>query len=384
MKKIRVFSSIRLKFILFFVLLILIAMQIIGVYFVRELENRLTENFKDSILNRINLLTYNLEQEFKKDREVEGATPLKEDVKLLLQDNTFNDIRNMRVYDKNSRVIATSDDNEQNIVGKRTADIVVTRALVTGEMIEKISIDSANGRTWLLYVPVKSGGNVEGIIYIEGDIERVYDQIKVINGVLITGTLIALGITAVLAVFVAQTITRPIMDMKRQAQAMARGNFSRKVKVYGKDEIGQLAVTFNNLSKKLKDERAKTESEKRKLSSILTYMTDGVISTDRRGRIILINEPAEKMLNVTRETVISKPIISVLGLDNQYTFEELTEETNSVILDYSTKNNPYYSGKLFNYPKETGLMNVPIAVLHDITEQEKIERERRVCCQCIP
>ena len=94
------------------------------------------------------------------------------------------------------------------------------------------------------------------------------------------------------------------MDMKRQAQAMARGNFSRKVKVYGNDEIGQLAEAFNYLSKKLKNEQAKTDSEKRKLSSILKYMTDGVISTDRRGKVILINEAAEYMLNVSRETVI--------------------------------------------------------------------------------
>ena len=45
--------------------------------------------------------------------------------------------------------------------------------------------------------------------------------------------------------------------MKRQAQAMARGNFSRKVKVYSNDEIGQLAKTFNHLSKKLQMNRQK-------------------------------------------------------------------------------------------------------------------------------
>ena len=118
-------------------------------------------------------------------------------------------------------------------------------------------------------------------------------------------------ITAVLAVFIAQTITRPISEMKRQAREMARGNFAKKVKIYSNDEIGQLAETFNHLSKKLQEEQIKTESEKRKLSSILTYMTDGVVSTDRRGRVILINEAAESMLGVSRDSVISQPIISV-------------------------------------------------------------------------
>ncbi|WP_033827394.1 cell wall metabolism sensor histidine kinase WalK [Bacillus andreraoultii] len=379
MKRAKIFTSIRLKFILFFVLLILLAMQIIGVYFVRELENELTRNFKDSILNRVKLITYNLEQEFLEDRSTEGSTSLEDDIEKLLIDNKSSDIEEMRVYDKNLRVIAISDLGSRNKVGQRTTDIVVTRTFVTEEMIEKMSIDDAtNERKWQLYVPFKVNDQVEGIIYIEGNIERVFKQVQVINQVFINGSLIALVFTAIVAVIVAQTITRPITDMKRQAQAMARGNYSRKVKVYGYDEIGQLAITFNNLSKKLQDEQAKTDSEKRKLSSILRYMTDGVISTDRKGRIILINEAAETMLNVTRETVVSKNIIDVLGIGDEYTFKELTEEQNSIILDYSTDLLPLIVRANFSLiQKETGIMNGLIVVLHDITEQEKIEQERR-------
>src|SRR5690606_24181072 len=200
----------------------------------------------------------------------------------------------------------------------------------------------------------------------------------VINGVLVTGTLIALVITAVLAVLIAQTITRPISEMKRQAQAMAKGNFAKKVNIYSNDEIGQLAETFNHLSKKLQEEQIKTENEKRKLSSILTYMTDGVVSTDRRGRVILINEAAENMLGVSRDSAISQPIVSLLGLEEEYTFKDLLEEENSIILDFSTEGKPYFLRANFSViQKETGLMNGLIVVLHDITEQEKIEAERR-------
>ena len=47
-------------------LLILIAMQVIGVYFVRELEKSLVQGFRDSLTQQTNLLSYNLKQEFKK------------------------------------------------------------------------------------------------------------------------------------------------------------------------------------------------------------------------------------------------------------------------------------------------------------------------------
>ena len=65
MKKVG-FQSIHLKFVLIYMLLILIAMQVIGVYFVRELEKSLVQGFRDSLTQQTNLLSYNLKQEFKK------------------------------------------------------------------------------------------------------------------------------------------------------------------------------------------------------------------------------------------------------------------------------------------------------------------------------
>ncbi len=162
--------------------------------------------------------------------------------------------------------------------------------------------------------------------------EYVFEQMDEINNIFISGTAIALGITAILGIFLARTITRPMSDMRKQALAMSKGNFSRKVKVYGDDEIGQLAVTFNNLTKKLQESQSSTEGERRKLSSVLANMTDGVISTDRRGRVNLINEPAAKLLNVSRETVLNQPIIELLGLEEEYSFEDLLDQRE---VDYS-------------------------------------------------
>src|SRR5690606_29860780 len=96
------------------------------------------------------------------------------------------------------------------------------------------------------------------------------------------------------------------------------------------------------------------------------------------GRVILINEAAENMLGVSHDSVISQPIVSLLGLEEEYTFKDLLEEENSIILDFSTEGKPYFLRANFSViQKETGLMNGLIVVLHDITEQEKIEAERR-------
>ncbi|GAA3318248.1 hypothetical protein GCM10020331_020250 [Ectobacillus funiculus] len=60
-------------------------------------------------------------------------------------------------------------------------------------------------------------------------------------------------------------------------------------------------------------------------------MTDGVIATDRKGYIILLNDPAEKLLNVSRETALDQPITKILGIEEEYTLDNLYEEPDSVI-----------------------------------------------------
>ncbi|MBE4907891.1 cell wall metabolism sensor histidine kinase WalK [Bacillus luteolus] len=379
MRKVGFFRSIHLKFVLVYLLLIILAMQIIGVYFVGQLEKQLVKNFKDSLNERVDLLAYNIEQEMEKVRD--DKTPkLEQDIKLILEDFVSEDLSSeVRVIDNKSRVIGTSDPSNQKIVGKRTTEIRIKRTLLVGTYWEKMFIDpKSKHRVHVSTTPILSKNEIKGAIYLIASMENVYSDIKKINNILISGTMITLTVTALLGIFLAQTITRPISAMRKHAQEMAKGNFSSKVKVYGFDEIGQLAVTFNTLTKKLQEAQATTEGERRKLLSVLTHMTDGVISTDRKGRVILINEPASKMLNVSRETVMGKSIVSLLGLEEQLTFDQLVSERDSVTLDFSTKNKPFIIKVNFSIiQKETGFINGLIAVLYDVTEQEKIDMERK-------
>ncbi|MFC9598424.1 cell wall metabolism sensor histidine kinase WalK [Peribacillus butanolivorans] len=381
MKKVGFFRSIHFKFVLIYVLLIFVAMQIIGVYFVGELEENLVGNFTKSIKGRVNLLTYSIGEEMEKERGEEDPT-LEEAINTVLKDrdNSSNDISEVRVIDTRSRrVIGTSAPGNQEIVGKKTTEVLIKNTLIYGKEDSDIFRDQKTGRRlWVLSTPIEANGEVIGAVYVIAEMENVFEQMDEINSIFMTGTAIALVITAILGILLARTITRPMSDMRKQALVMAKGNFSRKVRVYGDDEIGQLAVTFNNLTKKLQESQSSTEGERRKLSSVLANMTDGVISTDRRGRVNLINEPAAQLLNVSHETVMNQPIIEVLGLEEEYKFEDLLEERDSVILDYSKKDRPFIlRGNFSVIQKETGFVNGLITVLHDITEQEKIEGERR-------
>ncbi|BBP93491.1 hypothetical protein BsIDN1_71090 [Bacillus safensis] len=102
------------------------------------------------------------------------------------------------------------------------------------------------------------------MIYVVSSMESVFNQMRTINTILATGTLIALGTTALLGIFIFRTITHPISDMRKQAIELAKGNFSRKVRKYGHDEIGQLATTFNHLTRELEEAQLMTEGERKK------------------------------------------------------------------------------------------------------------------------
>ncbi|WP_050613499.1 cell wall metabolism sensor histidine kinase WalK [Bacillus testis] len=379
MKRVGFFRSIHMKFVLIYVLLILVAMQIIGVYFVDRLEKSMVSNFQNSIKEKVNLLAYNVKSELSKDKDSDTLTV---DLQKILQDfkADSDDISEVRILDTNNKIMATSDVDNKGIIDKRIKEPMTKMEIEDS----KVFLDpKTKDRVWVLSTPILSDpdnktGRKLGTIYLEAKIENVFVQLREINNIFATGTVIALGVTAVLGILLAQTITRPMADMKRQALAMAKGNFNRKVKIYGEDEIGQLAMTFNSLTKRLQDLQATTEGERKKLSSVLAFMTDGVIATDRKGRVILINEPAAQLLNVSRETVLSMPIVSLLGIEDDYTFEDLLDQQDSLNLDFSNDDEHYILRANFSViQKETGFVNGLITVLHDITDQEKIDQERR-------
>lgn len=377
MQKVGFYKSVQMKIVLIYMLLIIIAMQIMGLYFANKLEATLKTNFETSILERLKIVEFSVKEEMNKTQNEDG-TQLEDNLSSIINGLSSGDITEVQIISTHSRILATSDENNQKSIGQRSSEAIVQSALNSATQMENIALDDSSKRIWVVAKPIQSGGKVIGALYVKANIESVFDQMNTINKILAGGTALALLITMVLGIFISKTITKPISDMRRQAQAMAKGNYSRKVKVYGDDEIGQLAVAFNHLTNRLQEAQSTTEGEKRKLASVLTNMTDGVIATDRKGKIMLINAPAQKLLKSEQNELMGRSLTAVLGLDEEYTFEDLIHMQESINLNFSTLEQPYIWRATFSViQKETGFVNGLITVLHDITEQEKIEMERR-------
>lgn len=364
-----------------YILLILITIQVIGTYFAQQLETELKENFTESINDRVELLTYNLSQVIQVEDRTEDMPSLESDVETIINDYASEDINEIEVIDENNRVIGTTNPLEQINVGKRNTESRIQRAL-SGNLEETIMYNQDNGhRTLVISSPIyrdESSGEIAGAIKVEASMEGIYSQMNEIIRIFANGTMLAVTVSALLGVLVARTITKPISEMRKQAKVMGQGDYSKKVNVYGTDEIGQLAITFNELNDKIKAAQASTEGERRKLSLVLTNMTDGVIATNEYGEVILMNLPAEKLLNMTQESIQGKSLIDLLGIEEDVSDVNELKDMKSTILDLSEGDQLLLVRANFSEVQdENDEMSGIITVISDVTEQEKIERERR-------
>lgn len=373
-KRIRFFASVHFKIALVFVLLLMISVEIIGAIFIRELEATTTKTFEENITSQVETLATNISGELMKYQEDNKDSTLKR----TLAEFSKSDILEARLVDDKGVVIVTSDPNLQDDVGKKN-DFELFN---TFSQRKEEQTDPDTGRRVLvniqqIYSP--TGDAVIGFIYVKSDIESKYQQVNDIALIFFYASMIALVFSLIIALLVARTITKPIGEMKQQAERIANGDYSHKVEVYGKDELGQLGETFNELSARIEEAQEITEAERRRLDSVLSHMTDGVIGTDRRGHLILINETALELLDLTNEEALGMSILDILKLDESYTFRTLLEQQESILIDLTTSTDQtlLVQAEFSMIRRESGFISGLVCVLHDVTEKQRDEEERR-------
>ncbi|MBD3920319.1 cell wall metabolism sensor histidine kinase WalK [Paenibacillus sp. PR3] len=378
MNGIRLFRTVQVKLIIIYVLLILIAMQLIGVYFISTVKNSLTESFTSNLKDQANLLS-------------EMAVPTLSGKGVTRDDKTSdtaelsNLVRNLfsiseaeiQVLDSSGKVLATSVASHQSYVGKKNTSLAVTRALQSIRDNEEEIIDEDNVRKKIIAQPViYEGGRVIGAVYIVASMNDLYNTMDRVNRIFVTGTLLALGLTGVLGVLLAHTITSPIKTLTRSAAAIAEGRFDQQVKVLGDDEIGRLSEAFNDMTNRLREALSVNEEERDKLASVLANMSDGVVAADQSGHVIVSNRRALELLDVAE--CEGQPLTRLLGL-SQEDMTELQKSAGSRLLHQESEDGGEWLLRVTFTPvhrRDKGTTST-IVILEDVTEQEKLEQSRR-------
>ena len=377
--KVRFFQSVNFKIALTFILILLISIEIIGAYFIRGLERSTINSFITDMNNSASSISYVVANELSKQDNTDESTT-NAAIQRLLENSDNAEVIEMRVVDEKGIVRATTDVSDQNSVGKRND----YRDIDDFSAKSFITVDPDGKRVQINVQPIQSpsGEAVIGALYIKSDLEKEYQQIKNTALIFVTSSIIAAVISMVIALFIARSITQPIGEMRQQAIRIARGDYSGKVAIHAQDELGQLADTFNQLAERIEETQEAIESERNRLNSVLSHMTDGVVATDRRGKVITINEMALSLLDLkTEEEAIGLSILTMLHMEEDYTLRDLLENQNELLLERPSDS--VESGQLIlrvdfsMIRRESGFISGLVAVIHDVTEQEKTEQERR-------
>ncbi len=370
------FSSIKWKFIIVYFLLVFIAMLIVGGFIVARLEDQ-------QIGDVINNMEKDIEAIVQSSSDVSEENW--EDVREGLQ-GTINDWRLASngilyiVYDQEvPTILASSSRQNTDIIGgnalsyKNMDPTLILEAYKTGEKSSgtRLDINENTNIGHLAYPVLTEFGEVKGLLYMTSDLENVYNTVNSSKEILTNATLIALLITVVLGYIIASSVTEPIRDVTKKAEAMASGNLDQYVEVKSDDEIGQLASMFNHLNLKLNETLKQMDLEKNKLDTIFNYMAEGVIAVDIDGNLIHANPIAAKIINSNNKGIedINSFNLDLIGLgDIDY------DDLDTLEGDQTVKgSSEVYKIKYAPFKNERDKIAGLIIVFQDITKEHKLD-----------
>ena len=394
----RYFSSIRVKFVIVYVLVNIISLQLIGLFFTTQLRTTNINTFEQNIMEQEKILNYHIREELDKDKSNSltesdndtKSTDTKSSITKLVSEFNIQKLLLVSVIDKDSKIVASSSKNgNDDYLSKRSFDPQVSQVLKTGESAKKIQTNpDTNRRVWLYVSPIKKDNEVVGVVSLMADIESVYQDLIGITKIFTVGTILSILITTIIGFVASKTVTSSIEKMSAQVKTMASGNYGTVVGINTNDEIGDLAKVFNQISKRIKEEQDVTETERRKLATIIESMMDGIITTDTNGKVILINTSAGDMVGAPEnEILIGKDALKLLNISEYESIGEIIEAEDSLLVNVSEDEDEglllraEFSKILREENEDLSQVSTElegyIIVLYDVTDQERQERERR-------
>ena len=373
------FKSIRFRIALVFVLLMIIALELLGAFFVRQIERQNLTTFQQQIALP-KYVTDQITTALKKKDSNEGNHEIQD----ILSSLNNTNLQEAQVIDKTGTIRGTLSVSGQQTIGQKTTDLNAQKA-IAGEQsfLKSRTVNENNERKELLTTTLGSnngrGKDIVGVLVVKASLAPVYKNIDSVMRLFVIAGILALIVSIALALFLARTLTRPIEQIDEQTTKIANGDYSMVNHIYGSDELGHLAQSVNELSTRVEESTETVNAERNRLDSVLTHMADGVLAANRRGEVTIINQAAADFVGVDREEALGKNVIDLLHLKNKRTLREMLENLDDFRVDLSDDSKDLLVQAYVSLIKrQSGFISGLVVVLHNITEQQRIDSERRM------
>lgn len=360
------FRSLHMKLVIILILLIVSVMAIMGTFLVNSVGSYYLNDFEtqiENVMTENNYETYrSLEQAA---QESDAPERIMEILSAFVGRLGIDSYRTYAVLDGNGTFL-TGDNGALASELTRTPNILTA---IGGEVgAANTTIDSY--MDYAIPLGKDDDGEPKYIVYFFDDKRETRNLSWNFFGIVVKAMTFGLLVAVLLSFLLSKTITTPIENIRTRAQMVAAGDFSHRLDIQSNDEIGELTATFNHMADRLHDTLEEIQGERDKLGTIFLHMTDGVTAFNAEGKLIHMNPTAENLLGATFQEDahfndvfegIDAPTPIAAGEQGFVQMElERMGRTLSVLFA------PYGEN-------ERGI----IAVIHDITEQRKLDEARR-------
>lgn len=357
------FRSLHMKLVLILVLMIISVMAVVGTFLINSVSTFYLDSFYEQmqgVFNQADLMDSLREA---------AAEPGTEGLHTILESHAsalgIDDYRNYYILDGQGRYL---DGSNPNLTVTRTSNIIAAMAGGTGTR------SGVSDSIMDIAVPIDKDddGAVDYIIYVADDKQTISDLSWRFFQIVMQAMMFGLLAAILLSFLLSKTITTPIERITEGARSVAEGNFDQKLGVQSSDEIGELTRSFNYMAGQLKNTVGELLGERDKLSTMFLHMTDGVAAFNTAGRLIHMNPAAETLLGVRMEDGLTfDELFADLEMPNSDETAMRTFLTSEI-----THRGRVLSITLAPYGALDGEGGV-IAVIHDITEQRRLDDARR-------
>lgn len=228
----------------------------------------------------------------------------------------------------------------------------------------KVDYQQSHHEYILVGYPSQALGGKDSGIFIYQDTNSMDSAQNYITFIIFIVALVLLLLSTIFAFFLSNKITMPLLQLKNAAFKLARGEHHEKLKVYSRDEIGELALAFNKMEEEITSNINKISQERLLRDRLINAMEDGVLSFNMNLEKQLQNPMAEKFLDdITQEDIdVLSALVNEVMLSDNTIYHEINHKAKHYVLIISPVKNT-----------TQGQNNGAVAIIRDMSEEKKID-----------
>ena len=234
--------------------------------------------------------------------------------------------------------------------------------------------------TDMLYIaiPIVENNQIISIIRLALPLVEVNKNIAYLSRIILSTTIISLLIASLISLIISLSITRPIKEMTEISKNISQGDFSKKLEIHRRDEIGQLSLALNQMSEDLENKIKIISEDMNKMEIILSSVIEGIVAIDKKGKLILCNDAFEKVINYPRDKTLGRFHWEIIR-NNQ--LNELLKETiqkgqiSTQEITILFPQEKIFSVSATPLGEKRNIWGA-VVVLNDITKMKKLEKMR--------